>query len=257
MKCEIVQDLLPLYVDDVASAESRLAIDNHLRECQNCQQFLAMLSPESSAESAELDKAKELKNIRRTLRNRVLKISAISAAAALLIGVLGMLGIGWYQLSMPYRPGMITAAENPTGDVNIFFHGSTFNRDFSSTSTTEIRVEIDGAPMRILYFHLKGTIFDRFFEPEIATRDTAVGFRQIRTIDDHPMAENPEEWVPGIDWEYENIPIAAIYYLATDYMELRNSSSPETFMERARDAGAVMVWERPGIDLAAANIIIQ
>jgi len=255
MKCEIVQDLLPLYVDGVASKESSAAIDDHLTGCQSCQQFRATLAPEPVVVTTELNKATELKNVKHALRNRVRKISAIAAAAALIIGVLGMLGIGWYQLNMPYRPGMITAAENSNGDVNVVFHGTTFNRDFSSTHTTELSIELNGEPMRVVYFHLNATIFDRFLNQNVISRDTSVGLRPIRTIDDHPMTENPDEWIEGIDWEYTNIPIAAIYYLVSDYNELWNS--PETFMERARDAGAVLVWERPGIDLAAANVIIQ
>jgi len=255
MKCEIIQDLLPLYVDDVASVDSRAAIDAHFNECQNCRTYLDAFRQEPITVTDELDKVHELKSVKRALRNRVIKISAISALAALVVGVLGMLGIGWYQTYMPYRPGMFTVAENPNGDVDVVFNSTALNANFTSTNTTEVDVEIAGEPMRIIYFHLKGTIYDRFLSRNRTSRETLVGLRHIRTIDDHPMAEDPEQWVEGVDWEWENIPIAAIYYLPADYRKMFNA--PEPFIEQARDAGAVLVWQRPGIDLENATPIVH
>ena len=34
--CEIIEDLLPLYVDNVCSAQSRQAVEQHLQECERC-----------------------------------------------------------------------------------------------------------------------------------------------------------------------------------------------------------------------------
>lgn len=36
IKCEIIQDLLPLYQDGVCSEESSKLVENHLKECENC-----------------------------------------------------------------------------------------------------------------------------------------------------------------------------------------------------------------------------
>ena len=36
-KCEIVQDLLPLYYDDACSAVSRQLVEDHMKTCQKCQ----------------------------------------------------------------------------------------------------------------------------------------------------------------------------------------------------------------------------
>ena len=36
-KCEIVQDLLPLYYDDACSTVSRQLVEDHLKTCQKCQ----------------------------------------------------------------------------------------------------------------------------------------------------------------------------------------------------------------------------
>ena len=41
--CEIIQDLLPLYVDDICSEKSRELVDEHLRECTECGSLLDRL----------------------------------------------------------------------------------------------------------------------------------------------------------------------------------------------------------------------
>ena len=38
MKCEIIKDLLPLYIEDLCSAESRTEVERHLEQCKECQQ---------------------------------------------------------------------------------------------------------------------------------------------------------------------------------------------------------------------------
>ena len=38
--CEIIKDLLPLYLDKVCSKESSALVEEHLRTCKECQNYL-------------------------------------------------------------------------------------------------------------------------------------------------------------------------------------------------------------------------
>ena len=40
LPCEIVRDLLPSYIDELTSEMSTKAVDEHLKECENCQDIL-------------------------------------------------------------------------------------------------------------------------------------------------------------------------------------------------------------------------
>ena len=44
MKCEIIRDLLPSYLDELTSAESNQAIEEHLQECKDCRKHLEAIS---------------------------------------------------------------------------------------------------------------------------------------------------------------------------------------------------------------------
>ena len=55
--CEIIRDLLPLYVDDICSEKSRELVEEHLQECAECSDLLSKLK-KTEIES-DLKKEKE------------------------------------------------------------------------------------------------------------------------------------------------------------------------------------------------------
>ena len=71
--CNIIQDLLPSYVDGLCSAESQRAVEEHVRGCEPCRQTLDAMQ----AKEYELpDPAQNIKKKRpfQKLRNRVLSL---------------------------------------------------------------------------------------------------------------------------------------------------------------------------------------
>ena len=43
ISCEVARDLLPLYCDDVCSQESRILIDEHLKNCSRSEEHTSEL----------------------------------------------------------------------------------------------------------------------------------------------------------------------------------------------------------------------
>lgn len=46
MKCEIIRDLIPLYLDKVCSEDSRKLVEEHLAECSECRKYMKELETE-------------------------------------------------------------------------------------------------------------------------------------------------------------------------------------------------------------------
>lgn len=44
VSCDVIKDLIPLYYDDICSKETRLLVDNHIKECQYCSEELKQLN---------------------------------------------------------------------------------------------------------------------------------------------------------------------------------------------------------------------
>lgn len=91
MNCEIVRDLLPLYVDEICSTESRLLVEEHLQECSACGEILSAIYAKESHEKEEMKGKKfadGLKKLKIHNDKRVI-IAAVSAAAALALAFIG------------------------------------------------------------------------------------------------------------------------------------------------------------------------
>ena len=46
MKCEIIRDLLPLYVDEICSKEASYEIESHLKDCDKCKHIFEQMNVE-------------------------------------------------------------------------------------------------------------------------------------------------------------------------------------------------------------------
>ena len=51
MKCEIIRDLLPLYIDNICSKESRILIEDHLSNCTECHKLFEELTKNIEVEN--------------------------------------------------------------------------------------------------------------------------------------------------------------------------------------------------------------
>ena len=72
LSCGVVRDLLPSYAEGLTGAESREAIEKHLRECEDCRGvYQRMTSPEEPAEEEEEREVDYLRGLRRKGRRRV------------------------------------------------------------------------------------------------------------------------------------------------------------------------------------------
>lgn len=98
MKCEIIKDLLPLYIENLCSATSRIEVENHLEQCKECQQEYSQLHQDYISktnsqttecflgEKAPFEKSKQ--EIKESLVNKVIKtIFTVISISGLFINV--------------------------------------------------------------------------------------------------------------------------------------------------------------------------
>ncbi|TWH58320.1 putative zinc finger protein [Desulfitobacterium sp. LBE] len=96
INCNIIKDILPLYIESVVSADTKTLIEEHVSECENCgNELKRMQTPIKLA--ADTD-ATHLKRIRKTWHRKKLWVSIMTAA---IITVLFMAGLYLYQLELP------------------------------------------------------------------------------------------------------------------------------------------------------------
>ena len=99
-ECSIVQDLLPLYVENMVNADTAAFIRAHIETCPDCAAALAAMQGDKEAEAAETRRrendAQVIAAMRKKVARRVFRsVAAVAAAAAIVCGaVLAYVGVG-------------------------------------------------------------------------------------------------------------------------------------------------------------------
>lgn len=98
--CQIIQDLFPLYLDDVCSQASRLAVEQHLEECESCRSVLQDLQafPNLSLTAEPPQQEAVAKRSFRKIRRRWIA-SLLAMLMLLPLGFAGYLGYNEYHRS--------------------------------------------------------------------------------------------------------------------------------------------------------------
>jgi predicted anti-sigma-YlaC factor YlaD len=79
MTCEVIMDLIPMYADKSASEETRILVENHIKECPSCKSFLKSCN---KTESKSVFSGKDINKIRDKLKCAECDISSVDAEFA-------------------------------------------------------------------------------------------------------------------------------------------------------------------------------
>ncbi|MBU5676888.1 zf-HC2 domain-containing protein [Alkaliphilus sp. MSJ-5] len=114
MKCEIIQDLLPSYIDDLTSSESNLEIEEHLKNCPQCKEIFEQMKAEVKVENIEYNKEK-IKPFKKLNRKVFRAVLITLTVCVLAVGsYVYFFGIGWkvnsddMNIEYSYKNGIIT-----------------------------------------------------------------------------------------------------------------------------------------------------
>ena len=104
LPCSVIQDLLPLYTENLASEESMNLVKDHLADCVACREYLDGLQqpmepiPESVA---------PIKQIKKELKKRRWRTAAIAALSVFLI-LFALLARITHENPIPYSPALLS-----------------------------------------------------------------------------------------------------------------------------------------------------
>lgn len=187
LSCEVVRDLLPSYLDGVASNVSKDAVERHMDECPDCRETLRrMKEPEETA----LTEEKEIDFLKKVRRQSSRKVTTIVSVVVLLVLAV-MLGI-MYK-GVPADPGslaaVVTVRDKTVRLTGTFFDGG---MDLARASTIQdesgaVEIKIYVTPLRPVHQNQNG---DFTWEYPVARDVTSV------TVNGLVLWENGE----SIDW---------------------------------------------------------
>ena len=125
ISCNVIEDLLPLYHDNVCSNDSRLLVAEHLKECENCRSLLSKIDDNMKVTDTCIDDSKPLKAIRDTWEKSKKKAFVKGSIIAIVVCMLlmgGYLGLTQWKC-IPVSPNLLEVTEvSQLSDGRIIYH---------------------------------------------------------------------------------------------------------------------------------------
>lgn len=118
ISCNIIKDLLPLYVENIVSNESKALVEEHLKSCTECQAKLQkMQQPVKLSADKDMNELKALKKLWNRGKLRIAIITAIS----LILLFTCLISFYFIELPVKYSDAKIIVTEEPLHDIDGFF----------------------------------------------------------------------------------------------------------------------------------------
>lgn len=207
LDCDVIRDLLPLYMDNVCSEKSKKIVEEHLSDCLDCKSFYDNLveteekEPDYKKEEYEQQKVASFKAI----KNKLLKkqvFFVVSIMMALLLVIFITVGILDNRVEVvEYQDNISVSMVN--GDLTARLQGSQYNQ----VTIKRVTVMNDGLEENYLFFYMNNTKWDAL------TTGHKVYSEQILCFSDKGADE-----------------IDAVYYYTGDYTDIENMSAEELQM---------------------------
>ncbi|MGE7094314.1 zf-HC2 domain-containing protein [Lysinibacillus sp. NPDC048646] len=215
IKCTIIQDLLPLYVDEVVSDDTKEIVEAHFQQCENCKKdFEAMKQVVYIPVEKEVS---TIKSIQRKWRSKKLIISGTSIVltAALLFGAFHF--IFHYDSVIPYKEDLIKVETQQDKLVSHYYALSYY----ALNATHPIELNINGEEKNVSFIQYTKTM---------ANSPTREHFK-------NNSVRNEQQFISEFP---ESEEIDAIYYVNGDMDGL----TPDRSTWQALLEDAVLIWEK-------------
>lgn len=125
-ECSIVQDIMPLYVEEMVSDDTVSFVREHLKDCPRCRAELEKLQKPVEVQLKPDINAAPLKRLKKALLMKKLQtiLCTVAILLALMLAVISLLTAPEY---FEYTPDLVTVTETGVGEVTISFNSKVTN----------------------------------------------------------------------------------------------------------------------------------
>ena len=96
IKCEVIRDLFPSYIDGLTSRESNQLIEEHLGECRECREYLDEMKEDIAGEAQPVKNKKAIQPCRKLRQKNRQKILLAAVRAVVICGLIFGGGLRYY-----------------------------------------------------------------------------------------------------------------------------------------------------------------
>lgn len=234
--CNIIRDLLPLYIDEVCSSQSRQLVEEHLKECESCRRELEQMKSDMPLESPM--GADNPQNTLMRIRKAIKAKYVIIALCAVIIG--GGLFAGYAVMNliespMYYEEIDLKAVQdkNDPEQYNLIMNGPDYHCYYGEFVTLK---ETKKYRYLAAVIHFTSTPWTRTFGKKSLDNMCVSGFKS------DPDCTDPDSYTQNEDGSKQYDKTVAAYYQATPGSErhlLWEADWYKEMLEKEKVAGKV------------------
>ena len=113
--CNVIRDLLPLYIDKISSEETNKLIEEHFEECEECKKYYEIMKDETKV--SDIDEEKVLKKFSKKMKKKRLKAIILAIIVTLILGLVIWRIFTKDDFMMKYEEGIVTIEEQEDGAI--------------------------------------------------------------------------------------------------------------------------------------------
>lgn len=153
INCNIIKDILPLYVDGVVSDDTKEMVEEHLEHCEECKKEVGLMNQELYIPAEK--EVSIIKNFKSKWRKKKFIISVVSILLTGLILFGTFAFIFHYDRVVPYEESLIKI-ETQDNDILVSHY---YGVDYYSVSATHPQtLKIDGKEKNVIFLYYTETI---------------------------------------------------------------------------------------------------
>lgn len=155
IKCTIIQDVLPLYMDEIVSQDTKEMVDRHLKQCGTCQKEYESMKRKLYIPAENKDSLFD--KISKKWRKKKFMISIVSvlATAITLLGAFAY--VFYYERVIPYSENLIKIEMQNDHQLVSHYYGESYA---TVHGTHPFPLEIDGEKKNISFIFYTKTFAD-------------------------------------------------------------------------------------------------
>lgn len=216
IKCTIIQDVLPLYIDEVVSQDTKEMVDEHLQYCDKYQKEYESMKHDLNIPVENTDSL--FNNISKKWRKKKVVISIVSTLVTAIILIVAYLSVFYYKTVIPYSEDLIKIERQNDNQLVSRYYGESYA---GFNGTEPISLEIDGEKKNVSFIFYTKTIADS----------------PSRNLINDEKSLNEQEYIFQLP---ESEKVDAVYYVDFDVKKfVAEKDSWESIIKRA-----VLIWEK-------------
>lgn len=159
IKCTIIQDVLPLYIDEVVSQDTKEMVKEHLQHCNKCQQEYDLMKQDLYL---PVEKPSPLfNNISKKFRKKKVMVSIVSVLVTLFITVVAFSYVFHYERVIPYSKNLIKIEMQNDNQLISHYYGKSYA---GVNETHPMPLEIDGKKKNVSFIFYTKQLLTRLQE---------------------------------------------------------------------------------------------